>query len=54
MVYASKPFRAQYDGRCAECGDEIVADVDEIVMLDGEALHVDCADTPAEPVTFDL
>ena len=39
----SRPFTAQYDGRCSECGDEITSDVDEIVMTDGGAVHVDCA-----------
>lgn len=49
MSRPSKPFLAQYDGHCAECGGGIVADVDEIVMDDGEAIHADCADVDDEP-----
>lgn len=48
MSRPSKPFAAQYDSTCAECGDEIVAGFDIIVMDDGEAVHVDCADIPDE------
>lgn len=50
----SKPFLAQYDSRCAECGDEIVADVDEIVMTDDGAMHEDCAPQPKPPTTLPL
>ena len=55
MSRPSKPFLASYDSRCAECGDEIVGDVDEIVMQDGEAIHADCAvdDEPRLP-TFPI
>lgn len=53
---AGKPFRAAYDGRCAECGDEIVADLDDIVMTDDGAVHADCAPEVDEELTatFDL
>lgn len=43
---------ARYDGRCADCGDEIVADLDEIVMTDDGAMHEDCASSEPEPITF--
>lgn len=43
---ASKPFIASFSSTCPECGTEIVGDVDEIVMLDGEAIHEDCAPQP--------
>lgn len=49
MTRPSKPFLARYDSRCPECGDQIVADVDEIVMDDGDAIHADCADVDHEP-----
>ncbi len=48
-------FTARYTSICPECSDEIVADLDEITMSDGVAVHVDCA--PAEPgtaVTFPM
>jgi len=47
MSRPSPPFTAQYDSICDECGCDILGDVDEIVMLEGEALHEDCA--PSEP-----
>lgn len=51
---ASRPFPASYDGECAEC-DGAIYEGDDIVMLDGEALHEDCApEPPREPVTFAL
>lgn len=49
MTRPSKPFLANYDSRCPECGDQIVADVDEIVMDDGDAIHAGCADVDDEP-----
>lgn len=51
---ASKPFTAMFDSECPECGSDIQGDYDTIVMVDGEAVHQDCA--PEEPesglVTF--
>lgn len=38
----SEPFTAGYDGWCPECGEEIAADVDQIVMRNGEAIHEEC------------
>lgn len=50
MTRPSKPFLARYDSNCPECGDRIVADLDEIVMDDGVAVHEGCAEpTAAEP-----
>lgn len=37
----SRPFTAQYTSPCTGCSDDMVGDVDEIVMLDGEAYHND-------------
>lgn len=53
---AGKPFLATHGGRCVECGDEIVADLDDIVMTDDGAVHVDCApeDDDELTATFDL
>lgn len=51
---ASRPFTAAFDSTCAECGGEIVGNVDEIVMFDGEALHEDCAPKLKKPVTFPI
>lgn len=47
---------AIYDGRCVECGDDIVADLDRIVMTDDGAVHEDCApeDDGELTATFDL
>ena len=50
-----RPFTARYSSICPECGGEIVADLDDIVMTDDGAVHEDCA--PAEPgtsVTFPM
>ena len=44
-------FTARYDSTCPECGDEIVADLDEIVGTDDGYVHEDCA---PRRVTFDL
>lgn len=49
-----RAFTAQYNSQCAECYDRIVADVDEIVMVDGEAMHEDCAPAEKKPVTFPI
>lgn len=49
MSRASKPFLAQYDSLCPECGDWIATDIDEIVMEDGGAVHEDCAQDADEP-----
>lgn len=46
---SGRAFRANYTSICPECGDEIVADLDEIVMTDDGAVHEDCA--PNEPGT---
>lgn len=54
MSTPSRPFTATFDSDCAECGARIVGDVDEIVMLDGEAIHEDCAPAPKTPVTFPI
>lgn len=47
---------ARYDGMCPECGGEIMAGYDQIVMTDDGAVHEDCAPTTdeREPVTFPL
>lgn len=36
---------AEYDGKCADCGDKIVAGVDEIVYSEeaGGWVHEDCS-----------
>lgn len=50
-----RAFTARYGSICPSCGDEIVADVDEIVMTDDGAVHEDCAPRGDEfAVTFDL
>ena len=50
-----KPFVARYDGRCAECGDPINGGLDEIVMTDDGAIHLECDDESDDPlVTFPL
>lgn len=49
-----KAFLARYDGRCVECGGDIAADFDMIVMTDDGAAHEECVDLPPEPVTFAL
>lgn len=35
---------AAYDGRCALCDDIILADIDVLVLVDGEWVHVECAE----------
>lgn len=46
--YDSKPFTAQYDGRCAgDCASEILAG-DEVSYVDDELMHVDCV--PFHPI----
>lgn len=42
MSRTSKPFRAAFDSECGE-GDQISQE-DEIVMWDGVAYHVECAE----------
>lgn len=42
---------ARYSGSCPECGDDIFADLDEIVITDDGAVHENCA---PEPATFPL
>jgi hypothetical protein len=39
----SRPFPARFDSECDEGGDEIEAG-DRVVMLDGQAAHVECVD----------
>lgn len=41
---------AAYDGRCGLCGDAITADTDEIVNIDGEWCHAQCAEDEGEDV----
>lgn len=36
------PIKAEYESKCAACGSEIHVG-DEIVTLDGEWVHIDCA-----------
>lgn len=36
-------FTARYDGTCPLCQEDITAEVDEIMSLKGEYVHVDCA-----------
>lgn len=50
----SPAFTARYDSICDECGGDIRGDVDEIVMLEGEAIHEDCAPTEPRPRTFPI
>lgn len=46
-----RSFVARFDGQCAECGDRI----DEIVMTDDGAIHLECDDTTDDPlVTFPI
>lgn len=35
---------AAYDGLCALCDCVILADIDELVLVDGEWVHVECAE----------
>ncbi len=35
---------ASYDGRCTLCDRRILADIDEIVRVDDEWVHVECAE----------
>lgn len=50
-----RSFVARYDGRCVECGDRIAEGVDEIVMTDDGAIHLECDDESDDPlVTFPL
>lgn len=41
---------AAYPGRCGLCGDDITENVDEIVSVDGEWCHADCARDEGEDV----
>lgn len=45
-----KPVIAAYDGRCTLCDGRITSDVDEIVNVDGEWVHADCAENEGEEV----
>lgn len=51
-------FTARYDSICPLCGDEIVADVDEISTSPDGYAHTDCADRDRADrsglTTFDL
>lgn len=50
-----KPFVARYGGLCAECGGAIDEGLDEIVMTDDGAIHLECDDESDDPlVTFPL
>ena len=33
-----------YDGRCGLCDGAILADIDELVLVDGEWVHIECAE----------
>lgn len=35
-------FTARFNSVCGDCGGRIVADVDEIIMVDGRAEHAQC------------
>lgn len=37
-------FVARHDGLCPECGDAIAEGLDEIVMTDDGAIHLECDD----------
>lgn len=39
----SAPFTAKFDGYCEECGADIQAGWDEIVLIDSRAVHEGCA-----------
>lgn len=41
---------AAYDGVCGLCGGEIRADEDEIVCVDDEWCHADCAEDDGEVI----
>lgn len=50
-----RSFVARFDGQCFECGDRIDAGLDEIVMTDDGAIHLECDDESDDPlVTFPL
>lgn len=40
---SAKPFVARFGGRCPGCPDSIIADLDEVVMVNGLEWHADCA-----------
>lgn len=44
------PIVAAYSSRCSICDERIVEDVDEIVCVDGEWVHADCAENEGENV----
>lgn len=50
-----RSFVARFDGQCAECCDRIDEGIDEIVMTDDGAIHLECDDTTDDPlVTFPI
>lgn len=50
-----RSFIARFDGQCAECDDHISEGLDEIVMTDDGAIHLECDDAADDPlVTFPI
>lgn len=50
----SRRFLAQFNSICPECGDDIIADLDEITMTDAGAVHDDCGPSEPKPTTLPL